>query len=112
MRRLLHAVALLTLAALLAGTQCSAQCLASVCGSHHTSASPHSHGKSPSDCTHSHLQISKADRAPDLLRLMLPGIAAVPCEHRILVLLPTVRIYGNSSPPLSRYQSSFSILRI
>ena len=111
MRRLLHAVALLTLLALLAGTQCSAQCLASVRDAH-TNACPHSHGKSHSDCTHRHLQISKADRAPDLLLVMLPGLAFVPRMNFVPVLLVAVPLNGNSSPPGSRPVSLFSILRI
>jgi hypothetical protein len=111
MRRLLHAVALLTLFALLAGTQCSAQCLASV-GDAHTSACPHSHDKSHSDCTHRHLQISKADRAPDLLPLMLLGITTLPHVEFMPVLLVATPLNGNSSPPGSGPVSLFSILRI
>jgi hypothetical protein len=111
MRRLLHAIALLTVAALLAGTQCSAQCLASICDAQ-TNACPHSHGKSHSDCTHSHVQISKADRAPDLLPLMLDVIAAVPRVNVMPVLIVASPLDGNSSPPGSKPASLFSILRI
>jgi hypothetical protein len=111
MRRLLHAVALLTLLALLAGTQCSAQCLASVSDAH-TNACPHSHDTSHSDCTHQHLQISKADRAPDFLPLMVLGVATVPRVEFMPVHLQPAAVNGNSSPPGSGPVSLFPVLRI
>ncbi|HZQ53889.1 MAG TPA: hypothetical protein VFB14_16925 [Bryobacteraceae bacterium] len=111
MRRLLHAVVLLTLVALLAGTQCSAQCLASGCNAD-MNACPHSHGKSHSDCTHKHLQISKVDRVPDLLPMMVPGLATVPHVDFMPLLPVAAPLNGNLSPPGSGPASLFSILRI